>query len=129
MAVFSICFLNRHIKKRHLQREILQDQDVKEYLINKLNVDEELLKKALIRWPTILRVNVRKINQLIDLLQQNGIMGDEILRHPRVFYFNTETLHKRIEMLKEAGLPPKVSLIIYSQKDLDKYVKHKLQKL
>ncbi|CAL1678967.1 unnamed protein product [Lasius platythorax] len=132
LAVLAVAeqSFERHIKNRHLQREILQDyQDVKEYLINKLNVDEELLEKALTRWPTILRVNVRKINQLIDLLQQNGIMGDEILRHPRVFYFNTETLRKRIEMLKEAGLPPKVSLIMYSQKNLDEYVKYKLQKL
>lgn len=119
----------RHIEKSHLQREVLQDhQDIKEYLINKLNVDEKLLEEAIAKWPTILRVNVQKINQLVDLLQRNGIMGDEILRHARVFYFNTETLRKRIEMLKEVGLPPKVTVITYSQKDLDEYIKHKLHK-
>lgn len=119
----------RHIKKRLLQREILQEYpDVKEYLINKLNVDEKLFEKAITKWPFILRVNVSKISELINLLQQNGIMGDEIIRYPRVFYFNTETLHKRIEMLKKAGLSPKVSLLTYSQKDLDEYIKNKLNK-
>lgn len=102
--------------------------DVKEYLINKLNVDEKLFEKAITKWPFILRVNVSKISELINLLQQNGIMGDEIIRYPRVFYFNTETLHKRIEMLKKAGLSPKVSLLTYSQKDLDEYIKNKLNK-
>lgn len=129
MIIFSIYFLYRHIEKSHLQREVLQDyQDVKKYLIDKLNVDEKLFEEVIAKWPTILRVNVQKLNQLIDLLQQNDIRGDEILRHPRVFYFNTETLRKKIEMLKEVGLTPKVALIIYSQKDLDEYIKHKLQK-
>lgn len=129
MTIFSNYFLYRHIEKSHLQREVLQDhQDIKEYLINKLNVDEKLLEEAIAKWPTILRVNVQKINQLVDLLQRNGIMGDEILRHARVFYFNTETLRKRIEMLKEVGLSPKVTVITYSQKDLDEYIKHKLHK-
>lgn len=129
MIIFSIYFLYRHIKKNHLRREILQDhQDVKKYLIDKLNVDEKLLEEAIAKLPTILRINVLKLNQLIDLLQQNGFMGDEILRHPRVFYFNTETLRKKIERLKEVGLRPKVTLLVYSQKDLDEYIKHKIQK-
>ncbi|XP_050453822.1 transcription termination factor, mitochondrial [Cataglyphis hispanica] len=118
----------RRIKKNHLQREILQDhQDVKEYLIDKLNVDEKLLEEAIAKLP-ILRINVRKLNQLIDLLQQYGIMGDEILRHPRVLFFKTETLRKKIERLKEVGLPLKVTLLIYSQKDFDEYINHKILK-
>lgn len=130
MLVTAEQSFERHMKKRLLQREILQEHpDVKEYLINKLNVsDEKLFEKAITKWPSILRVNIRKINELIDMLQQNGIMGDEIIRYPRVFYFNTETLHKRIEMLKNAGLSPKVSLLTYSQKDLDEYIKNKLYK-
>ncbi|XP_029178831.1 transcription termination factor, mitochondrial [Nylanderia fulva] len=119
----------RHIEKILLQREILQEHpDVKEYLINRLNVDQKLLEKAITKWPSILRVNIRKINQLINLMQQNGIMGDEIVRYPRIFYFNTETIRKRIEMLKEAGLSPKISLLTYSQKDLNEYIKNKVHK-
>lgn len=119
----------RYIKKRNLQREILQEhQDVKGYLIDKLNVDKKLLEEAIAKRPTILRVNVQKINQLIDLLQQNGITGKEIIRHPRVFYFNTETLRKRIEMLKKVGLLPRVTVITYSHKDLEDYIKYKLHK-
>ncbi|XP_072762362.1 transcription termination factor, mitochondrial-like isoform X2 [Anoplolepis gracilipes] len=121
--VLSEQSFERYVKKNHQEREVLQEyQDVQEYLINKLNVDEKLLEKAVAKSPTILRVNIRKINQVIDLLQQNGIMGDEILRHARVFFFNTKTLHKRIEMLKEAGLLPKVTVITLSQKDLDEYI-------
>lgn len=119
----------RYIKKRNLQREILQEhKDVKGYLIDKLNVDKKLLEEAIAKRPTILRVNVLKIDQLIDLLQQNGITSKEIIRHPRVFYFNTETLRKRIELLKKVGLLPKVTVITYSQKDLESYIKYKLHK-
>ncbi|GAB1867280.1 mTERF domain-containing protein 1, mitochondrial [Camponotus japonicus] len=120
----------RYIKKNHLQQEILQEhKDVKGYLIDKLNVDEKLLEEAIAKRPTILRVNVLKIDQLIDLLQQNGITGKEILRQSRIFYFNTETLRKRIEMLKNVGLLPKITILMYSQKDLEDYIKDKLHKI
>lgn len=105
-----------------------EHQDVKEYLIHKLNVDKKLLEEAIAKRPTILRVNIVKIDQLIDLLKQNGITGKDILRHPRIFYFNTETLRKRIEMLKKNCLLPKVTIITYSQKDLEGYIKYKLHK-
>jgi len=106
-----------------------EHKDVKGYLIDKLNVDEKLLEEAIAKRPTILRVNVLKIDQLIDLLQQNGITSKEILRQSRIFYFNTETLRKRIEMLKNVGLLPKITILMYSQKDLEDYIKDKLHKI
>lgn len=119
-----------YMKKNQMKRELLQSQqDAKGYLIRKLNVSDQALENATIRWPGILRVKIIKLAQLIDMLQQNGITSDEILRHGRVFQFKTETLRKRIETLKENGLAPKITVITYSKKSFDQYVEaHKLTK-
>lgn len=97
-------------------QKLLQDYgSVKNYLINKLNVDEKLLEKAISKYPSILRIKLKKLTELIDLLLQNNITGDDIVNHPKIFYFNIETLRQRIEILKEVGIPLKVNSIMYHQ--------------
>jgi len=46
---------------------------VKNYLINRLNVDEKLLEEVITTHPSILRVKFKKLIELIDMLRQNGI--------------------------------------------------------
>lgn len=106
----------------NMRQKLLQEYgSVKNYLINKLDVDEKLLEKAISKYPSILRVKLKKLTELVDMLQQNGITGDDIINHPKVFYFNIETLRRQIEILKEAGIPLKISSIIYKQRTLDRH--------
>lgn len=101
------------------RQKLLQEHgSVKNFLINKLDVDEKLLEETIIKSPFILRVRLKKLIELIDILRQSGITGDDILRHPKVFYFSVETLRKRIEILKKAGLPLKISSILRNQRTL-----------
>lgn len=101
----------------NMRRKLLQEYgSVNNYLINKLDVDEKLLEKTITKYPSILRIKFKKLTELIDMLRQNNITGDDIVSHPKIFYFNIETLRQRIETLKEAGIPLKVSLIIRSQR-------------
>jgi len=108
------------------RRKLLQEHgSVKNCLINRLNVDEKLLEEVITKYPSILRVKLKKLIELIDMLRQNGISGDDIVSHPKIFYFKIETLRKRIEMLKENGVSPKIILIMRNQKNLDRYIKLK----
>lgn len=80
------------------------------------------------RWPTILRVNVTKIDELINVLRQNGIANEDIVNHGRIFYSKVNTIRERIDTLKKAGLPLGASVLTYSQKMFDNYVNlHKLR--
>ncbi|XP_018344827.1 PREDICTED: uncharacterized protein LOC108750086 isoform X2 [Trachymyrmex septentrionalis] len=116
----------RYIEMHNERQKLLQKHgSVKNYLINTLNVEEKLLEKAITKYP-ILRVKFKKLIELIDLLKQNGITGDDIISHPKIFFFNITTLHKRIAKLKENGIPPRINLLMYSKKIMDQYVKLRL---
>lgn len=100
-----------------------QCENVSEYLQNKLKVHEEMLNLAVKKTPGVLRVNIAKLDQLIDILHQNGITSDEILRHARVFYFSIETVQNRIEILKKTGLLPNLAVLTQAERIFDQYVK------
>ncbi|XP_011859771.1 PREDICTED: uncharacterized protein LOC105557197 [Vollenhovia emeryi] len=106
MLTQSEQIFDQYIEVTNEQQRLLQEHgSVKNYLIDQLNVDEKLLEEVITKRPTILRVKLKKLIKLINVLRQNGITGDDIIRHPKIFYFSTETLCKRIEMLKEADIP------------------------
>lgn len=100
-----------------------QCDNVSEYLQNKLKIDEKTLNLAVKKEPSILRVNIAKLNQLIDMLHQNGITSNEILRHARIFYFNVETVQNRIETLKKEGLFLNLAVLIQAERIFNRYVK------
>jgi len=105
-----------------MRRKLLQEHgSVKNYLINKLDVDEKLLEKAITERPSILRIKLQKLIELIDMLQQNGITGNDIVSHPKILNFNIKTLRERIKILKEAGVPLRCNLITYNESTLNRY--------
>lgn len=90
--------------------------------MSKLKVDEETLNPAITKSPGILRVNLLKLNRLINILHQNGITSDDILRHTRIFYFNIETIQNRIECLKKERLVPRLPVLALSERSFERYV-------
>lgn len=112
-----------------MERDVLKPHtNVRDFLISKLNVDEDVLDKAIEKSPQLLRVQVPKLDQVINILQENGLTGDKIIRYPRVFYYSKETLCKRLETLREAGIPPRVNLITFDQSSFDIYVNYNMRK-
>ncbi|XP_011642730.1 transcription termination factor, mitochondrial isoform X4 [Pogonomyrmex barbatus] len=108
---------NRYIEMNARRQEILQEYgNIKNYLIKKLDVDEELIEKIITKYPSILRINIIKLSGVIDILRQNGFTGDEIIRSHSILYFKPETIYKRIEMLKESGITPRIILLISIKK-------------
>lgn len=102
------------------RQKLLQEHgSFKNYLINTLNVEEKHFEEAITKYPSILRMNFKKLPELIDLLRQNGITSDDIVSHPRILYISINTLRKRIEMLKENNIPPKVNLLISKESLID----------
>jgi len=98
-------------------------ENVSDYLQNKLKVDEEMLNLTIKKIPGILRVNIAKLDQLIDLLHQNGITSDEILRHARIFYFNIATVQNRIEILRKEGFVLNLAVLTQAEPIFEQYVK------
>lgn len=117
-------FTYRAIQQNEVKRSLMQQyNNISEYLQNKLKVDEETLNLAVKKEPSILRINIGKLNQLIDILHQNGITSNEILQNARIFYFNIETIQNRIKTLKEKGLFPNLVILTQAQRVFDRYVK------
>lgn len=111
------------------RQKLLQEHgSVKNYLLKKLNIDEKLFNNTITKYPSILRINLKKLIELIDMLQQNGITSDDIINHPKIFYFNIKTLGKRIEILKKNDIPLRISLIMHNQRTLERRVKLRLYK-
>lgn len=90
--------------------------------MNKLKVDEERLNLAIMKSPGILRVNLLKLNRLINILHQNGITSDEILQHVRIFYFNVETIQNRIKIMKKECLVPTLAVLAVAEQSFERYV-------
>nr|XP_012226100.1 PREDICTED: uncharacterized protein LOC105674401 [Linepithema humile] len=111
------------VKKKIAERDLLgPHKNVRDFLISKLNADENSLDKAIIKAPLLLRVNVHQLNEVIHMLQENGITNDKILCYPRIFHHNKESLRQRLEILREAGIPPRINLLIFGQKYFDRCV-------
>lgn len=126
MTIFNFYFLYRHVKMKTERWKFLQEHgSVENYLITKLDVDKKFLKEVVTKYPSILRINIKKLIELVNLLRQNDIKGDDILSHPKIFYVSTETLGERIEILKECGIPLRINLLIFDQKNFN----HTIQKL
>lgn len=100
-----------------------QCETINEYLQNKLEVDEEMLNSATKKMPRILRVNIEKLDRLINILHQNGITSDKILRHARILQFNVETVQRRIEILRKEGLVPNLAILTQAEDNFNQYVK------
>lgn len=116
-------FTCRAIQKNKVKRSLMQHYgNVSDYLQNKLKLDDEVLNSLVQKVPSILRVNIAKLNQLINILHQNGITNDEILRHSRIF-FNIDTIQNRIAILKKANLALKITVLIKSEQSFDQCVK------
>lgn len=117
----------RYIGKCNLSKrkdELLQShRDIKGYLMYKLNVNEEIIEKFLDRWPVVLQVDILKMEELIDMLHQYGFTNDEILIHGRIFKSKITTLRTRMETLKDYGLPAKITILMFSKKNFNNFVK------
>jgi len=115
--------MHRAIQRNNVKRGLMTNySSVNEFLINKLKVDEETLNLAITKSPSILQVNLMKLNQLINILHQNGITSNEILQHIRIFYFNFETIQNRIKILKKEGLVPRLTVLILAEQSFERYV-------
>ncbi|KAL0123695.1 hypothetical protein PUN28_005896 [Cardiocondyla obscurior] len=115
--------ISRAIQKNKMERSLMQHcENINEYLQNKLKVDEKTLHSALKKVPGILRVNIEKLDKLIDLLHQNGVPSNKILQHARIFYFNIETIQNRIKLVKEKGLSPNLAMLTQSERIFDQYI-------
>ncbi|XP_025158790.1 transcription termination factor, mitochondrial isoform X2 [Harpegnathos saltator] len=123
---------HRYIEKKEKseRRELLLEfyQNNKGYLMYKLNVNEKTIDDFFVKWPQVTRVDILKLKELLDMLYQYNFTHNEILTHGRIFYFKIETLRKRIEILIEAGLTPKITRILFSKDHFDNFVRsHKIK--
>lgn len=88
-----------------------------------MKIEEKQLNILISKCPTILRVNPLKLDKLIDMLHENGISSDEIIQMGGpIFYFNPETIQKRIEILNQRNICVQIPTLKLSEKTFDEYV-------
>lgn len=127
---FNSYFLYRYVKKSIEQRDLLgPHKNVRDFLISKLNTDENALDKAILKAPALLRVKVQQLDEVINMLQENGITNDKILCYPRIFHHNKETLRERLKILREADMTPRISLLVFGKKYFDRCVNSHKRKM
>lgn len=117
----------RYVEKQKLSkekdklREFYPTNEI--YLMHKLNIDEETMKKFQEKWPLAVKVNIMKLKLMFDMLHQYGFTNNDIMTHGRIVHFKIETLRERLEVLKRAGLTRKLTVILFSKKDFDDFVR------
>lgn len=110
-------------RKNHL---LHSHRNIKGYLMHRLKADEDVMEKFLNKWKFVQNVNILKIEEFINILHEYGFTNNDILTHGRIFNFKIDSIRMRLEVLKDVGLPLKITAVLFSQKCFDEYVKYHL---
>ncbi|XP_063232886.1 transcription termination factor, mitochondrial isoform X2 [Bacillus rossius redtenbacheri] len=111
--------------ERHMQsRAILGSKSFHQFLADRLGCDVQAATVMVQRYPTVLHVNIPKINEILDFLREEGFSMEQVLQVPRILCHSLETTRARLGQLHARGFHP-VSLMVLclSQPDYLKMVR------
>ena len=84
----------------------------KQYLMHRLSLDEHQYEMMTRRANVIKEMNARRLKQVLGvLLDEMGLVSEDIQNHPTLLFYSVERLSKRMKILQEAGVISKTHLI------------------
>lgn len=121
--IYLCSFICRVTQKNDTGHYLLQDDNISQYLLNKLNINEKDLQNFITKWPNILRINPRKLDKIITILYKNYITSNEIMQSgAQIFFFSQDTIQKRVEILNEKNIFVRIPVLKLSNKLFERYV-------
>ncbi|XP_036321751.1 transcription termination factor, mitochondrial [Rhagoletis pomonella] len=102
-----------------------EKKSVVEYVAERLGFDVESTQCIMARHPSVMRVRVTKVKEVLDyLLNEEGFTRHEIANVPRILCHGLKTTKQRIEELKSYGCRPSSLVIVCrSKREYDKFVR------
>lgn len=101
--------LNRHNANKRIMKDY---NDHIDYLSSKLNCSKNVIMTIQKRYPRILQMSPKKMEQVIQFLNKNGYTNNQIIETPKILFHSMQTVEKRTNDLVEINLIPKVLKIL-----------------
>lgn len=101
--------LNRHNANKIVMKD---HSDHIEYLSSKLNCSKNVIMTIEKRYPRILQISPKKMEEVIEFLYKNGYTNNQIIETPKILFHSMKTVEKRTNDLVEINLIPKVLKIL-----------------
>jgi hypothetical protein len=89
---------------------------VVEYLSQQLQCDTETVEYISSKNPSILRVHVPKLKEILDFLYREGFTPQHVCQVPRILCHSLETTKSRLAELREIGYNPSTLIVLCRSK-------------
>ena len=86
-----------------------------EYLQKRLSLTDERVRDLIRRQPQLLHASEENIQSHIDVVLELGFTTEDIVKTPRIFARNVESIKTRYEELTAVGFKPNLGSFIYSK--------------
>lgn len=100
------------------------NESVVSYLADRLEYDESIIERYVMKYPDVQRVRITKVKAILDyLLNDAKFTTQHIIRFPKILCHSLDTTKTRLEELKKYGCTPS-SLVIpcRSRKEYQKFL-------
>lgn len=99
--IFNIIF--SCIRRTSDNQLILGEKSFVEFLSQRLQCSQELVKHIIFKHPAIENKRLKKINEMIDFLMCNGFKPYHICRTPKILLHSVDTIRARLKLIQEEG--------------------------
>jgi hypothetical protein len=89
---------------------------VVEYLSQQLQCDTETVEYLSSKFPSILRVHVSKLKEILDFVYREGYTSQHVCQVPRILCHGLETTKLRLAELREVGYNPPTLIVLCKSK-------------
>ncbi|BES88485.1 Hypothetical protein NTJ_01291 [Nesidiocoris tenuis] len=94
------------------------------YLTNRLGISEDKVKTFAQKHPPVMRVQVSKMNEIIDYLMSEGYPAEKIVQTPRILCHSLVTIQVRMEKLKQRNyVPQTLSTLCKSKRSFEEFIR------
>jgi hypothetical protein len=105
-------FLNSKLRKEAARIKVLGDSSVMEYLSERLQCDTETMEYISLKYPSVLRVHVSKLKEILDFVYREGYTSQHVCHVPRILCHSLETTKSRLAELRKIGYNPSTLIVL-----------------
>ncbi|XP_023012057.2 mitochondrial transcription termination factor [Leptinotarsa decemlineata] len=93
-----------YIQRKSEKKTILGENSLVEYLSERLECSVPVAKSVILKQPALQNKSLKKMNEIIDFLLNNGFKPVHICRTPKILLHRVETIEKRLKEMEDLGI-------------------------
>lgn len=92
------------------------------YFCSRLGATEKYIATIRLRYPILFRLDLRRVEKVLDLLETNGVSAEVILRNMYLLRHTEKRLMERVELMRREGIAVIPWLLHCPRDTLDKHI-------